>query len=445
MVKLERAFGRFRKFKALVLGDLMLDSYTTGRVKRISPEAPVPVVEVLRQESRPGGAGNVALNLAALGGEVVALGRIGPDQAGEEIRSRLEEKGIDASSLVVEPGYQTTIKNRLIADSQQLLRVDFESISPLAKSLEEKVCRQLENLISKVEVLAVSDYGKGFLTDRVTQRALQIAREAKVPAIVDPKGIDFAKYKGAKILKPNLSEAYAAAKKGPHIYLDEVARIVLDMSEADLLLITRSEAGISLFDKGGKRSDFPVRSKEVKDVTGAGDTVLAMICLAVASGIEIELAVQLANIGAGLSIERLGCAQITLSEVARRLLEYEADGKIFDEGRSPAFHQALKERRYNLLVLEPKQKITSALFSAIRKCSGKQDEELIVYAPESHPEDELVSLLNSLNEVDSIVLKKEGLQKLMHTASPYSVYLLKEEKIVSPSDFFSKKNSIVFF
>jgi D-beta-D-heptose 7-phosphate kinase/D-beta-D-heptose 1-phosphate adenosyltransferase len=266
----------------------------------------------------------------------------------------------------------------------------------------------------------------------VIQKALQIARRAKVPAIVDPKGIDFAKYKGAKILKPNVSEAYAAAKKGSHAPLDEVARTILDVAEADLLLITRSEAGISLFDRSGKRSDFPVRSKEVKDVTGAGDTVLAMICLAVASGIEIEAAVQLANIGAGLSIERLGCAQITLSEVARRLLEYEADGKIFDEGRSSAFHQVLKERRYNLLVLEPNQKMTSALFSAIRKCAEKKEEELVVYTQETG--DELVSLLTSLNEVDSIVLKKEGLKKLMHTASPHLVYLLKKEEIISPSD-----------
>ena len=288
MVKLARTFSHFRPFKALVMGDFMLDTYTTGRVKRISPEAPVPVMEVLKQESRPGGAGNVVLNLTTLGATVYAVGRIGSDKEGEELKQHLFSA--DTSSLLVEPNYKTPVKNRLIADSQQLIRVDFETITPLKPELEEAVIIRLKELIPQVDVVAISDYGKGFLTQSLIQAALQIAKEAKIPAIVDPKGSDFTKYRGATVLKPNLSEAYAAAKCPPHASLDDVAKQLLTL--ADILLITRSEAGISIFNADG-RTDFPVRSKEVKDVTGAGDTVLAMICLGLANGLDIQLAAQI--------------------------------------------------------------------------------------------------------------------------------------------------------
>jgi rfaE bifunctional protein kinase chain/domain len=301
MVKLARILSQLRPFKALVLGDFMLDSYTTGRVKRISPEAPVPVMEVIKQEYRAGGAGNVVLNLASLGATVLAIGRIGADSEGTLLKTHLSEA--DTTALLVEPGYRTPVKNRLIADSQQLLRIDFETISPLSPSLEEQLIQELPALISDIDVIAISDYGKGFLSNRLLSFVLTLAKEKKIPAIVDPKGLDFKKYKGATIIKPNLSEAYAAAKCPSSATLDEVASELKHLSE--YLLITRSEAGISIFDSQGTRSDFPVRSKEVKDVTGAGDTVLAMICLGVANNLSTDVVVELANIAAGLSIQSL--------------------------------------------------------------------------------------------------------------------------------------------
>lgn len=440
MVKLAGTFGQFRPFRALVLGDFMLDTYTTGRVKRISPEAPVPVMEVIRQESRPGGAGNVVLNLATLGAQVFALGRIGSDAEGQTLKDRLS--CADTRALLVEPNYKTPVKNRLMADSQQLLRVDLETITPLDPALEEEAIGQIEKLIPQVQVVAISDYGKGFLTKRLIAAAIEAGKRHGIPVIVDPKGSDFSKYRGATVLKPNLSEAYAAAKMAPNAPLDQVAAQLLETAAVDYLLITRSEAGISLFDASGARSDFPVRSKEVKDVTGAGDTVLAMICLGMANRLDLAISAQIANIAAGISIERLGCIQVDLSEVARRLLEVDSDSKIFDESHTYALQQVLKGRRYILLVLDKGQEMTNSLFRALRVFS-KRDQELLVYVRDSHPKDEFVHLLSSLQEVDYIILQTESLKNLCEAIHPHEVYLLKGDQAVQIDQAQSLLDSLV--
>jgi D-beta-D-heptose 7-phosphate kinase/D-beta-D-heptose 1-phosphate adenosyltransferase len=416
------------------LGDFMLDTYTTGRVKRISPEAPVPVMEVHSQESRPGGAGNVVLNLAAIDSHVIAVGRIGADSQGQELKDRLSLAKVDTSTLLIEPLYRTPVKTRLIADSQQLLRVDVETITPLLPALEEEIIHRLRTLIPHVQVVAISDYGKGFITPRLLSTSLEIARTAKVPVIIDPKGSDFTKYKGATILKPNLSEAYAAAKMPPAASLDDVAHQILSSAPVESLLITRSEAGMTLFDLQRNRTDFPVRSREVKDVTGAGDTVLAMLCLALANGLDISSAAQLANIAAGISIERLGCVQVTLSELAERLLTYDNNTKIFDETHTYALHQVLKGKKYTLLVLKKGQEMTNALFRAIRKLSHKDGFALLIYARDSHPDDEFIHLLSSLSEVDSIIVQTESLKNLVNGIHPHEIYLLEENGIVQAKD-----------
>lgn len=426
MVKLANTFNHFRPFKALVLGDFMLDTYTTGRVKRISPEAPVPVMEVLKQESRPGGAGNVVLNLAKLSATVYAVGRIGKDKEGEELKELLSLA--DTSLLFIDPDYKTPVKNRLIADSQQLIRVDFETLTPLQKELEEAIIERLQTVIPQMDVVAISDYGKGFLSHRLIQSAIEIAKKGNIPSIVDPKGLDFTKYKGATVLKPNLSEAYAAAKCPPTSSLDEVAKQLKSLSE--ILLITRSEAGISIFHSDGERSDFPVRSKEVKDVTGAGDTVLSMICLGLANGLDIQVTAQLANIAAGLAIERLGCVQVTLSELAQRLLEIDSDTKIFDESHTYALQQVLRGKQYSLLVLEKAQPMSSALFRAIRKLANQGEKELIIYVRDTAPDDELIHVLTSLHEVNYLILQTESLKNLSTAIHPQEIYFLEQDQIV---------------
>lgn len=411
------SFSAIEEFSALVIGDYLLDSYTKGDVRRISPEAPVPVLHVRSQETRPGGAGNVVLNLAALGGKVFAVGRIGQDPEGAELQQKLSAQGVNASALLVEPHYKTPLKMRLIGDGQQLLRVDREVIQPLSPCMEERFIEELERLVPNVQVIAVSDYGKGFLTDRILAAVIRMANAASIPVVVDPKGIHFEKYQGATLLKPNLSEAYAAAKLGTTASLDEVAQALLQTCHPQHLLITRSEAGMSLFSQDGKRIDFPVHSKEVKDVTGAGDTVLSMICLGLANQLDLDSTIQLANIAASISIERIGCIQVSLAEIAKRLLELNSENKIFQEDHSFALRQVLQGRRYSLLTLNETQQISHDLVRAIRRLARSPDRELLVTV-KGNPDPEFLHLLSSLQEVSYILLQRSLEDNLFESIPP---------------------------
>lgn len=426
MVKLAGTLSHFQPISALVVGDFMLDTYTSGRVKRISPEAPVPVLEVLKQSSRPGGAGNVVLSLTALGAHVMAAGRIGDDPEGRELRTCLWKEGVDLETLIPERDYRTPVKNRLIAESQQLLRVDLETIAPITGGFELEMTHRLVEVSKRAQVIALSDYGKGFLTPSLIASIISCAKQADIPILIDPKGIDFTKYRGATILKPNLAEAYAAAKMTPGEPLEAVAEKIHKIADIDYLLITRSESGISLFDRSMNRIDFPVRSREVMDVTGAGDTVLAVIGAAIANGLDLTIAVQLANIAAGIAIERLGCVQVTLAELAHRLLEFDADSKVFDDSHTFALSQVLKGKRTSLLLLEKGQKMSNALFGSLRKLKVSLEEHLVVYVRDSHPDDEFVHLLSSLQEVDTIIVQTESLKNLCETIHPNGIYYLEE-------------------
>ena len=432
MVKLSGMLSRFSPVRVLVIGDFMLDTYTTGKVKRISPEAPVSVLHVQKEESRPGGAGNVVLNLVSLGAKVIAVGRIGYDVAGEELRDSLEGEGVNIEHLILQKGYKTPVKNRLIADAQQILRVDFETVSHLTEQIEELVLEKLPPLVDQVQIIAISDYGKGFLSRSLLKKVIEMASTKGIPVIVDPKGDDFSKYYGAAVIKPNLVEAYAAAKLPREAPLYQVANVILETCGVEMLIITRSEAGISFFNKAGQQFDFPVRSKEVKDVTGAGDTVLSMISVAMANKLDVKYGVQLANIAAGMAIERLGCARINLSEMAERLLEYDVENKIFDEEHLFALQQVLKGKRYTVLGLDSTNGMSTALFRSLRKLASRDCErKLIVYVRDNDPDEEFVSLLSSLAEVDFIVLKCESLKNLCDIIHPHQVCIIEEDKLVA--------------
>lgn len=422
--------SRFNAVKVLVIGDFMLDTYTTGKVKRISPEAPVSVLHVQKEESRPGGAGNVVLNLISLGAEVTAIGRVGYDFAGEELRTFLEKEGANIEGLLFQKGFKTPVKNRLIADAQQVLRVDFESVSPMPEALEQAIVDKLPHLLDECQTVAISDYGKGLLTRSLLTTIIEMAKARKIPVIVDPKGDEFTKYQGATVIKPNLSEAYAAARLPLEAPLDEVAKTILKKCLVDQLLITRSEAGITLFHKTGERFDFPVRSKEVKDVTGAGDTVLAMIGIAMANGLDIKYGAQLANIAAGMAIERLGCARINLSEMAERLLEFDVENKIFDEEHLFALQQSLKNKRCYILALDSCLGMTTAIFRSIRTLSYRREHKLIVYVRDQNPDEEFVSLLSSLSEVDFIILKCASMKNLCAILHPAEAFTIEDNKLI---------------
>jgi len=428
MVKLIGVLSRFHPVRVLVIGDFMLDTYTTGTVRRLSPEAPVPVLHVEKEESLAGGAGNVALNLVSLGAKVDVVGRIGRDIAGDELKECLEREGVNTESLLYQGGFPTPVKNRLVADLQQMLRVDFETIAPLPSVLEEQVLSGIPALLNRVQIVAISDYGKGFLTPSLLQGVISMAKERNIPVIVDPKGRDFGRYNGATILKPNLSEAYAAANLTISTNLSQVAEKIFEDCQVDSLLITKSEAGISLFHRNGTYYDFPVRSKEVKDVTGAGDTVLATISLALANSLDIKYASQLANIAAGIAIERSGCARVNLSDVAERLLEFDVENKIFDEEHLYALQQVLKGKRYIVLGLDSRMGMTSAVFRSLRKLSDKtKEKKLIVYIRENDPVEDFILMLSSFSEVDFIVFKCESLRSLCDVIHPHQIYTLEKD------------------
>lgn len=425
MVKLIGMLSRFNPVKVLVIGDFMLDTYTTGKVKRVSPEAPVSILHVEKEESWAGGAGNVALNFTALGAKASVIGRVGQDIAGDELKECLERQGVGTEALVYQKGFKTPVKNRLIADLQQVLRVDFETIEPLPVDIEKELLGQIPDLLEGIQTIAISDYAKGFLTTTLLEEIIKEAKERNIPVIVDPKGEDFSKYNGATIIKPNLSEAYAAARLARSEPLEKVAKNIFEMCDVDSLLITRSEAGISFFHRSGSFQNFPVRSKEVKDVTGAGDTVLATLSLALANDLDIKYASQLANIAAGIAIERSGCARINLSDLAERLLEFDVESKIFDEEHLYALQQVLKGKRYIVLGLDSRIGMTTEVFKTLRKLSGKDEEKkLIVYVKDDEPCADFILMLSSFTEVDFIVLKCESLRSLCDVIHPHQIYMM---------------------
>jgi D-beta-D-heptose 7-phosphate kinase/D-beta-D-heptose 1-phosphate adenosyltransferase len=356
---------------------------------------------------------------------VIAVGRVGNDKEGVRLKELLEKEGVNTSGIFVQEGVSTPLKNRLIADSQQLIRVDQECITPLSPEIESQVLNYIHHIAHEVEVIAISDYGKGFLTKSLLQKVIKRAREREIPTIVDPKGDDFSKYRGATMIKPNYKEAVAASQLPSHSSLDEIGASLFAQTASEIVIVTRSESGISLFEKNQERFDFPVKSKEVKDVTGAGDTVLAMATIAFASGLHLKEGLELCNVAAGIAIERLGCVRVSLSELAERLLETNVNNKIFDEDHLFALEQALLGKKLTILRIDTQSGVSSRLFSHIQKLSKKApDERLMIYLIDSDPDEDYLSLLSSLHEVDFIVIQSESLASLTERVHPNNVFTL---------------------
>jgi len=306
--------------RVLCIGDVMLDRFVYGAVDRVSPEAPIPVLRIEREAQMLGGAGNVVRNIAALGGRATLVATVGDDDAGRSIARLIgDQSGIDAS-LVTVSGRATTLKLRYVAGNQQLLRADHEQVSALDQDATQRLCAAIESEIADADIVVLSDYAKGVLSPAVIQCACKAAAKAGKLVVADPKSTDFTRYQGS-IVTPNAKELAAASGMpvGDDALVDAAARKVLGTTGAKAILVTRSERGMTLVSKAAGTHHFPTEAREVFDVSGAGDTVLAVFALALGAGGELVDAAALANVAAGIVVGKAGTAVVRPDELAQAL------------------------------------------------------------------------------------------------------------------------------
>jgi D-beta-D-heptose 7-phosphate kinase/D-beta-D-heptose 1-phosphate adenosyltransferase len=314
--------ARFDRCRIAVIGDLMLDEYLWGHIERISPEAPVPILNVVRREWTLGGAGNVVENLRSLGVQVAAFGVVGNDETGEKVRALLSAHGADVRGVILDPYRKSTRKARLMSleHGQQVFRLDEESTQPACGEMEDRFISMIRAVAGDVQAILCSDYMKGVLTERVLGVAFGAARERGIPCIVAPKDSNAQKYCGASILMPNsreLMQLVGAGVDGDG-WLNDSARRLIERLNLEALLVTRGSEGMSLFEnvEGGlRRVDIPTTARSVYDVTGAGDTAIATFAAALASGSDRESAAHLANLAAGIKVGKRGTACVSSKEL----------------------------------------------------------------------------------------------------------------------------------
>ena len=428
-MSLSALFSRWSKSRVLVVGDYMLDTHTIGSVKRVSPEAPVMVVNAKKINKLPGGAGNVALNLVSLGAQVSLLGRLGDDAAKDDLLLELKKEKIDTKYIYIQKGYQTPIKNRILAGSHQILRIDFEEKDPITKLLEQKIIGDLSNILKGISTIAISDYAKGFLSHTLLNALIKEANHLKIPVIVDPKGKDFSKYQGAFLIKPNLSEALMATGYEEEANLEVVMNRIHQQTKIPNIMVTKSSSGISLFTEN-QCTEYPVKVREVVDVTGAGDTVLAVLTYAISNGISLHQATLLCNLAAGEVIEHLGCARISIKALAELILHQHLENKVFTEKYLKILQFILDHANFILLKLSLGNSLTPKLFSQLKEIKETHPGcKLVVYL-EKEPEDEaLVELLASLIEIDFIIKKVNNLEKFCEKHAPKKIYDFIENRL----------------
>ncbi len=319
---LQKILPHFQGKKILVLGDLMLDEHIWSKVRRISPEAPVPIAEVEKITHVPGGCGNVAANIKALGGEPILISTIGKDTSGQKLIQALKKLKIKTSYIIKTSSRPTILKSRVIAHPQQVVRVDREKKAPLDAATEKKILQQIKKNLPACQGIILSDYGKGILSDSVCQTIIRQAKTLNIPVSVDPKGMDYSKYQGATIITPNLMEAESASqiKTSEPSHLVAAGTKLLLKCRTKYFLITRGSEGMSLFSKSAKPIHIPALAKEVFDITGAGDTVISALTLALASKAPINDAVILSNFAASIAVGKIG-TQPVYKEELKEVLE----------------------------------------------------------------------------------------------------------------------------
>ena len=315
--------NRLAEAHVLCIGDVMLDHYVYGHVDRVSPEAPIPVVRVDRETSTLGGAGNVLRNLRALGAHASFVSVVGDDQAGRDINRLIGEEGELEAYLLMERGRPSTLKTRYVGGYQQILRVDRESVAPIGPHVREDLIRVAKDTLADQSVVVLSDYAKGVLGDGVAGELIDACRAAGVWVIVDPKGLDYTRYRGANLLTPNRRELAEASKMPVESDAEIVAAALhlIETCSVDAVLVTRSQDGMTLVDPSISPQHIPAAAREVFDVSGAGDTVLATIAAGLGAGLSLLDAARLSNIAAGIVVGKVGTAVTPVSELVAVLNE----------------------------------------------------------------------------------------------------------------------------
>jgi len=309
--------NKFSGCRILVIGDVMLDEYVWGKVRRISPEAPVPVVEVQERTYMAGGAANTGSNVASLGGKVELIGVVGDDIHAGLLREKLLKLGIDSDNLIVDSSHPTITKTRIIANKQHVVRVDVEKRDALDSALQQRIIDTISSQVGQVDVVVISDYGKQVISHQISQATIEMASKAGIPVIVDPKGNDYSKYRGATVITPNILEAELVL----HTDLNNESQIMkagADLNElirGEAILLTRGAEGMTLFQQDQPPITIPAVARALFDVTGAGDTVVGTLAMSLAAGSTLKEGVVLANLAAGLVVEKLGTATVTQQEL----------------------------------------------------------------------------------------------------------------------------------
>lgn len=311
--------ANFPRSGVLVVGDVMVDHFIWGKVSRISPEAPVPVVDVQKDSVMLGGCANVLNTIYAMGGNVYVAGVIGADEIGRGLIKQLKERGIDTTGIIVEKGRPTTLKTRVVAHGQQVVRFDHESKKPIPKKSTTSILAYVKSLRDQIGAIVISDYSKGVVSRDLVEGIKNIARDSNIFLCVDPKQSDFSVYSGAHVITPNHHEAQRAAGfeiiNGDDLF--KLGEELLARFDFQALLVTRGEEGMSLFERGRKigHTHFPAQAKEVYDVTGAGDTVIGVLALALAARANLKEATSLANHAAGIVVGKVGTSTVSREEL----------------------------------------------------------------------------------------------------------------------------------
>lgn len=312
---------KIKDVKVLVVGDVMLDRYWWGSVNRISPEAPVPVVKLDKRTLSAGGAANVAANIAGLGAKPLLVGIIGDDEGGKELCQVMERINVSTEHLIKFAGRPTTVKTRIVAHHQHVVRIDDENVSPLNHDEITYLKENVLSLLSATDVLLLSDYAKGTLSQEFLKDIISAAKEKNIPVVVDPKGRDYSRYMNATLLTPNRNEALHASGldiNEPHD-INEIGKELLAKLQVDSLLVTLGEDGMALFRRDESPLHLSAMAREVYDVTGAGDTVIATLGVAIGAGAKLADAAQLANVAAGIVVEQVGTTAIELETLKTAL------------------------------------------------------------------------------------------------------------------------------